>query len=70
VARPLTAATEQDSELGLFLRLAVVLGPRRGELIGLNGAGLSRLAGTLMLGAYGLALALVGTRLVVRRDIT
>jgi ABC-2 type transport system permease protein len=35
-----------------------------------GGAGLSRLAGTLLLGGYALALALVGTRLVVRRDIT
>jgi len=36
VARLLTAAQEQDAELGLFLRLAVVLGARRGELIGLK----------------------------------
>jgi integrase len=36
VARLLTAAMEQDPELGLFLRLAVVLGARRGELIGLK----------------------------------
>jgi ABC-2 type transport system permease protein len=35
-----------------------------------GGAHLSRLAGTLLLAAYGLAFALVGTRLVVRRDIT
>jgi hypothetical protein len=28
------------------------------------------LAGTLLLAGYGLVLALVGTRLVVRRDIT
>jgi len=35
-----------------------------------GGAGLSRLAGTLLLAGYGLALALAGTRLVVRRDIT
>jgi ABC-2 type transport system permease protein len=35
-----------------------------------GGAQLSRLAGTLLLAGYGLALALVGTRLVVRRDIT
>jgi ABC-2 type transport system permease protein len=35
-----------------------------------GGAHLSRLGGTLLLAAYGLALALVGTRLVVRRDIT
>jgi ABC-2 type transport system permease protein len=35
-----------------------------------GGGQLSRLAGTLLLAAYGLALALVGTRLVVRRDIT
>jgi ABC-2 type transport system permease protein len=35
-----------------------------------GGAHLSRLAGTLLLAGYGLALALAGTRLVVRRDIT
>ena len=35
-----------------------------------GGAPLSRLAGTLLLAGYGLALALAGTRLVVRRDIT
>jgi ABC-2 type transport system permease protein len=35
-----------------------------------GGAQLSRLAGTLVLAGYALALALVGTRLVVRRDIT
>jgi integrase len=36
VARLLTAAMAEDPELGLFLRLAVVLGARRGELIGLK----------------------------------
>ncbi len=36
VARLLTAAMVEDPELGLFLRLAVVLGARRGELIGLK----------------------------------
>jgi ABC-2 type transport system permease protein len=35
-----------------------------------GGGQLSRLAGTLLLVGYALALALVGTRLVVRRDIT
>jgi ABC-2 type transport system permease protein len=35
-----------------------------------GGAGLSRLAGTVVLAGYALALALIGTRLVVRRDIT
>jgi hypothetical protein len=35
-----------------------------------GGAHLSRLGGTLLLAAYALALALVGTRLVIRRDIT
>jgi ABC-2 type transport system permease protein len=35
-----------------------------------GGAQLSRLAGTMLLAGYALALALVGTRLVVRRDIT
>jgi integrase len=36
VARLLTAAMDQDPELGLFLRLAVVLGARRSELVGLK----------------------------------
>jgi integrase len=36
VARLLAAAMAEDPELGLFLRLAVVLGARRGELIGLK----------------------------------
>jgi ABC-2 type transport system permease protein len=35
-----------------------------------GGGHLSRLGGTLLLAAYALALALAGTRLVVRRDIT
>ena len=35
-----------------------------------GGAQLTRLAGALLLAGYALALALVGTRLVVRRDIT
>ena len=35
-----------------------------------GGGQLSRLGGTLLLAGYGLALALAGTRLVVRRDIT
>jgi ABC-2 type transport system permease protein len=35
-----------------------------------GGSHLSRPGGTLLLAGYGLALALVGTRLVVRRDIT
>ena len=35
-----------------------------------GGAGLYRLAGALLLTGYALALALIGTRLVVRRDIT
>jgi ABC-type transport system involved in multi-copper enzyme maturation permease subunit len=35
-----------------------------------GGAHLSRLAGSLLLAGYALALALAGTRLVVRRDIT
>jgi hypothetical protein len=35
-----------------------------------GGAHLSQLGGTLLLAAYALAFALVGTRLVVRRDIT
>jgi len=35
-----------------------------------GGDHLSRLGGTLVLAAYALALALIGTRLVVRRDIT
>jgi ABC-2 type transport system permease protein len=35
-----------------------------------GGGQLSRLAGSLLLAGYALALALIGTRLVVRRDIT
>jgi hypothetical protein len=35
-----------------------------------GGAHLSRLAGSLLLAGYALALAAAGTRLVVRRDIT
>jgi ABC-2 type transport system permease protein len=35
-----------------------------------GGAQLSRVAGSLLLAGYALALALIGTRLVVRRDIT
>jgi ABC-2 type transport system permease protein len=35
-----------------------------------GGAQLSRVAGSLVLAGYALALALIGTRLVVRRDIT
>jgi integrase len=36
VARLLTVAMDQDPELGLFLRLAVVLGARRSELVALK----------------------------------
>jgi integrase len=36
VARLLEVARDEDPELGLFLRLAVVLGARRGELCGLR----------------------------------
>jgi integrase len=36
VGRLLATAMEEDPELGLFVRLAVVLGARRGELIGLK----------------------------------
>jgi integrase len=36
IARLLNAAMEQDPELGLFLRLAVVLGARRSGLIALK----------------------------------
>ena len=36
VARLLEVTRKEDPELGLFLRLAVVLGARRGELCGLN----------------------------------
>jgi uncharacterized protein YjeT (DUF2065 family) len=35
-----------------------------------GGSHLSRLGGTLLLAGYALALALAGTRLAVRRDIT
>jgi hypothetical protein len=36
VTRLLSAAMAEDLELGLFVRLAVVLGARRGELVGLK----------------------------------
>jgi ABC-2 type transport system permease protein len=41
-----------------------------GALTNPGGAQLSRLAGALLLAGYALALAVAGTRLVVRRDIT
>jgi integrase len=49
VARLLTTATEQDPELGLFLRLAVVLGARRGELIALKWREVDLAAGELLI---------------------
>jgi integrase len=42
VARLLAAATPEDPELGLFLRLAVVLGARRGELCALRWSDVDR----------------------------
>jgi integrase len=49
VARLLTTATEQDPELGLFLRLAVVLGARRGELIALKWREVDLAAGEVLI---------------------
>ena len=49
VARLLTTATEQDPELGLFLRLAVVLGARRGELIALKWRDVDLAAGEVLI---------------------
>ena len=49
VARLLTAATEQDPELGLFLRLAVVLGARRSELIALKWREVDLAAGEVLI---------------------
>jgi integrase len=49
VARLLTAAMEQDPELGLFLRLAVVLGARRSELIALKWRDVDLAAGEVLI---------------------
>jgi integrase len=49
VAMLLTTATEQDPELGLFLRLAVVLGARRGELIALKWRDVDLAAGEVLI---------------------
>jgi integrase len=49
VARLLTAAMDQDPELGLFLRLAVVLGARRSELIALKWREVDLAAGEVLI---------------------
>jgi len=49
VARLLTAAMDQDPELGLFLRLAVVLGARRSELIALKWRDVDLAAGEVLI---------------------
>jgi integrase len=49
VARLLTAAMAEDPELGLFLRLAVVLGARRGELLGLKWRDVDLAAGEVLI---------------------
>ena len=51
VARLLVAAMDQDPELGLFLRLAVVLGARRSELVALKWREVDLGAGEVDLGA-------------------
>jgi hypothetical protein len=48
VARLLTVAMDQDPELGLFLRLAVVLGARRSELIALKWRDVDLAAGEVL----------------------
>ena len=49
VARLLTAAMDQDPELGLFLRLAVVLGARRSELVALKWRDVDLAAGEVLI---------------------
>jgi len=49
VARLLTEAMDQDPELGLFLRLAVVLGARRSELIALKWRDIDLAAGEVLI---------------------
>jgi integrase len=49
VGRLLTAAMAEDPELGLFLRLAVVLGARRGELLGLKWRDVDLAAGEVLI---------------------
>jgi integrase len=49
VARLLAAAMAEDPELGLFLRLAVVLGARRGELVGLKWRDIDLAAGEVLI---------------------
>jgi integrase len=49
VARLLAAAMAEDPELGLFLRLAVVLGARRGELCGLKWRDVDLAAGAVLI---------------------
>jgi integrase len=49
VGRLLTAAMVEDPELGLFLRLAVVLGARRGELLGLKWRDVDLTAGAVLI---------------------
>jgi integrase len=49
VARLLTVAMNQDPELGLFLRLAVVLGARRSELVALKWRDVDLAAGEVLI---------------------
>jgi integrase len=49
VARLLAAAMAEDPELGLFVRLAVVLGARRGELCGLKWRDVDLAAGAVLI---------------------
>jgi integrase len=49
VARLLTAAMDQNLELGLFVRLAVVLGARRSELITLKWREVDLVAGEVLI---------------------
>ena len=61
----LMSLLQAPSSLGKWLPSAAAA-----ALTNPGGGQLSRLAGTLLLAGYALALALVGTRVVVRRDIT
>jgi integrase len=65
VARLLTVARAEDPELGLFLRLAVVLGARRGELCGLKWRDVDLAAGEVLIAS---SVARVGGQPLLDKD--
>jgi integrase len=65
VARLLTVARAEDPELGLFLRLAVVLGARRGELCGLKWRDVDLAAGEVLIAG---SVARVGGQPLLDKD--